>query len=180
MLGALAAGCVSRFDPPSVEGESGTVFLTRTSWHCGLQLPLADGDYVEFGFGDWAWFAERRESRARLLSTLALPTKGTISRRVVPGALAGQLLPPKTDGEVFELQVERERLIALRDRLEAWWFAEPGEFIYDRARDLDFQEAAWRYSMFWNCYDAASFWLRELDCDVPWAVLRTGLRPSEP
>ena len=174
----LPAACVSTFDTPEIEGEAATVFLTRTSWHCGLRLPMVDGNYVEFGFGDWAWFAERRESMARLFPTLVLPTRGTICRRTVPGASAGELLPSTVEGEVFELRVDRRRVTKLRDRLESWWYAEPGDFAFDPDRGLAFQEAAWRYSMYWNCYDAVARWLRELGCEVPCATLRTGLRPT--
>lgn len=60
----LAYGCTSTITPPAKPVEPTTVYLLREAMHTGLVFAPAPGgtEYVEFGYGDWSWFALARDA----------------------------------------------------------------------------------------------------------------------
>lgn len=53
---AWLVGCTSTVTPPAQVGNPTAVLLIRDAMHRGLLLPNDEG-FVEFGFGDWGWYA---------------------------------------------------------------------------------------------------------------------------
>ena len=54
-------GCVATVTPPSRPEEPVTVHLVRAARHAALLLPCDGGRIVEYGFGEWGWYAENEE-----------------------------------------------------------------------------------------------------------------------
>ena len=74
------AGCVSTIEPPSNPRQPVTVFLQSEARHKGLLLPKAEGRFVEYGFGDYDWYALEKDRWYYVFDTVLWPTKGTLGR----------------------------------------------------------------------------------------------------
>src|SRR5690606_655289 len=62
-LAGLLVSCTSTIVPPAEVIDPVTVFVLSEAMHTGIVLPPDPGcsgnphEYVEFGFGDWSWYA---------------------------------------------------------------------------------------------------------------------------
>ena len=172
----IVVGCTSTVEPPAPGADAVIVYLVRDSWHSGLRLPCDGGGYVEYGFGEWAWFAERIESNTGFLRAMLVPSRAAIARRELSAAEAADYLLHRNDGVVTPIRVDRRRAIGLRVELDDAWFQNRGDFVFDPVRRFDFREANLRYAMWQNCFDATAGWLRRLGCEVEHTSIRSGLR----
>ena len=57
--------CVSTVAPPARLDDPVTVRLLSTGRHAGVLLPCSDGRVVEYGYGDWGWYALGQNEWAR-------------------------------------------------------------------------------------------------------------------
>lgn len=183
VAGGLAAasatfGCTSTIRPPRNPRHPVTVFLLREAMHTGLVLPAGRGEptFVEFGFGDWSWFALGNDAWYHAFATVLWPTQGTLGRRTFAAADEEQLRGVVTWAELSALEVEDAAVSSLRARLQGQWEAGLGQA---RSRP----ELGWTFvpcdRSYWfpnNCADVAAEWFEALGCEVGWLPLRTGLR----
>lgn len=175
LVPAIAGGCVSVVTPPPAPDRETTVFVLQEAMHLGLVLPLPEGGYVEFGFGDYEWFALGNTAWYRVFPTVLWPTQGTLGRRPFPLAEA-QLPATLSWARLSPIPVDAARAELLRQRLEQEFAAAfpdgpppPEDFRFTFARHAD------DYWLPYNCSDATAGWLRELGCAVAWVPLRRGL-----
>lgn len=77
----LVFGWTARVLPPASVSSPISVFVVRDELHRGLLLPSPSGGFVEFGFGDWEWYARAQEQWHRVFATVLWPTRGTLARR---------------------------------------------------------------------------------------------------
>jgi hypothetical protein len=172
-----AAGCTSTITPPAGVRAPVTVFLLREARHNGIVLPpCGDGaEYVEFGYGDWSWFALGNDAWYHAFATVLWPTAGALGRRTFGARTADELHRRVTWAELHAIEVERERAHALRTELQ-------------RAFDAGAAHAHPRHDLGWvfvpddrsywfanNCADVAADWLQQLGCTVSWVPIRTSL-----
>lgn len=177
----LAFGCSSFIEPPVVDDEpTETVWVGFESLHRGLWMPAANEGFVEYGFGDWAWYAERKEGALDTIPTLLWPTEGTIARRVGPGPDIEAVKEEYPSIRFEALEVPRSKMLALRERLDRTW-AERGaiegaETVFNERRSMNYRRIPERYTMVHSCVDAVCVWLEELGATVTFTPIRTGLR----
>lgn len=180
------AACTSLVWPPERVDRPAQAFVLRESLHLGLLLPdppEAPVRWIEYGYGDWAWFAEGREQWYRVFPTVLWPTQATLCRREWSGASVDELLRrvAARGCEVDALVVERDRVEALRTRLDARFAG--AESVRRPELAMEFVHADGSYWLFSTCADVAANWCEELGCDVGWVLVRGGLRvalPTEP
>lgn len=85
------AGCAWTVHPPDPQTSMAPVVLSQYGWHTRLALPGPDGSsFIEYGFGDWRYYALEERSLASGLRALFFSDTATLSRR--------PLAPPR-DGE---------------------------------------------------------------------------------
>jgi hypothetical protein len=176
-LALAVVGCTSTVTPPADVRDGATVFLLREAMHTGIVLPpAAPGDqYVEFGYGDWSWFALGNERWYHAFATVLWPTRGALGRRTFGARTADELVAAVRWAELAPLVVERARAEALRVELQ-------------RAFDARIAEAAPRPDLGWvfvpddrgywfanTCADVAARWFEALGCTVGWVPIRTSL-----
>lgn len=187
MLAASLAGCTSVVWPPAAPAHPTTVYVLREALHLGLVLPVparAPEHFVEYGFGDWSWFALGDDAWWRAVPTVLWPTAATLCRRDYATADPQQLAAIAARGgrRLDPLAVDADAIDALRQRLDAA-FAAAAEHRARPELGMEFASADGSYWLFHTCADAAATWLRELDCTVTWVLVRGGLavaRPEEP
>ena len=147
-----------------------TVYVIQDELHVGLVLPMRGG-YVEFGFGDWEWFARAQDRWYHVFATVLVPTPGTLARRehAVDSAAALQEALPWV--RLQPITVDYARAEALRARLAAQFAARESEAVYRTGLRMQF--VPWDRSYWFgdNCATAVVEWLRELDCTASWVPL---------
>ncbi|MEZ6035849.1 MAG: hypothetical protein R3F29_00110 [Planctomycetota bacterium] len=172
-------GFTSTVTPPSTLREPVTVMLIRDQLHRGVLLPGASGaGFVEFGVGDWSWYALGREAWYDTFATVLWPTQATLSRRLHRGRDAAAVRAAKPWASFAELQVERADADRLRQRLEAAFAAGAAQRVRSEPLDMEFVPGGETWPSYWfaaNCADACAMWFEELGCGVSWVPLRVDL-----
>ncbi|MCA8964664.1 MAG: DUF2459 domain-containing protein [Planctomycetes bacterium] len=171
LAGWLLLGCTSVVTPPRDVRDPVTVLIIRDAMHRGLVLPRAHG-YVEYGFGDWSWYAAGADSWYNTFATVLWPTAATLSRRTHAADDPEALMRLVSWAEFDPLVVERQQADRLLARLDADFAA--GQDLIVRRADLrmDFVPTAGSYWFPHNCADVCAEWLVELGCEVSWVPIR--------
>ncbi len=179
-LVCASASCTSLATPPRAPQDPTSVFVLREARHVGLVLPVHSGEhverYVEFGFGDWAWYALERNAWHDVFATVLWPTQGALCRREHDARSAQELRDAAHWTTLEELTVSRARASALLERLEAEFSAGAARSVRLEAYDMNFAPCERSYWFADTCADAAAVWLEELGCEVAWAPIRIALR----
>ena len=176
------AGCTSTVTPPSQVADPVTVFLLGEAMHTGIVLPpLSPTDeFVEFGFGDWSWFALGNDAWYHAFATVLWPTQGTLGRRTFGARTAAELRARVTWATLSAVEVSGAKAAALRRRLEK----EHEDLRKEAVRRPEFGWLFVPYDCsYWfgvTCADVAAAWFRELDCTVGWVPIRGGLAVADP
>ncbi|MBM3961729.1 MAG: hypothetical protein FJ306_07500 [Planctomycetes bacterium] len=110
-------GCTATVTPPRTVAQPATVHSRREAMHTGLVLPPAtDGaGFVEFGYGEWEWFARGNDAWYRVFPTVLWPTMGTLGAPARGGRRGG----PAAGGMVGGTDAPRRRSVEGRDAAHA-------------------------------------------------------------
>lgn len=173
-LVGLAPSCTSTVKQPGNVEDPVSVLLIREALHRGLVLPR-ETDMVEFGFGDWAWYALEEDEWYDAPPTVLWPTRATLSRRVIDATDAQGARAALPWLEFVEFRVERSLAERLRVRLEEQFAAGSGELVQPGGRSMQFVPCEGSYWFGHNCADVAAAWLEELGCEVSWLPIRLDL-----
>lgn len=149
--------------------------MRHSGRHFGLILPDGRSGWVEYGYGDYDWYALRRTRWYHVFDTLLWPTRATLGRRFFPSTTRDR---PATDGRarLMPVEVASARARALERELDRRYSARAAHEIHNEAFGLDFVPTEPRFWAFHNCADAVAEWLEELGCEVSWRPIRKGLR----
>jgi hypothetical protein len=171
LLGASIGlnGCVATIEPPSPPIDPCNVYLLRSAYHVGIVLPDFEGGLVEYGYGEWNWYALMHDSWYNVFSTLLWPTQGCLCRRKVGGRVSLERFP---GGSLEPVVVSETRAKDLVDRLEDRFQEKAATLIYNSAYGLEFVHASRGFWAFYNCHDAVADWFIDLECDVTWYPIR--------
>ncbi len=173
----VAVGCTATVTPPATVAQPATVHLLREAMHTGLVLPPPPGgsEHVEYGFGEWEWFARGNDAWYRVFPTVLWPTTGTLGARPFAAADAAGLQRAAWWAELTPLVVEAPKVEALRARLQAAMRARAAE-------SLRRPELGWTFvpdeASYWfpnTCADVVAGWCEELGCAVSWTPVCTAL-----
>jgi hypothetical protein len=183
LLAAIALaffGCTSTVTRPPVPADPVHVFLIQDDRHLGLVLPRESGRLVEYGFGDYDWYALGHDAWYCAFDTVLWPTQGTLARRELDahdGSSLRQRLPWVT---VDEIAVERAPMRALLAELDAAFARHADRVHHNAAWGMDFVPHEDGYCCLWNCNDMVADWLERLGCRVSWVPIRLGLVVAGP
>jgi hypothetical protein len=173
-----AVGFTATVTPPATVAQPTTVHLLREAMHTGLVLPPRPGGeaYVEYGLGEWEWFARANDAWYRVFPTVLWPTTGTLGARPFAATDAAGLQRAAWWAELTPLQVEAPKVEALRARLESAMRARDSEAVRRPGLGWTFVPDEASYWFPNTCADVVADWCEELGCDVSWAPIRTALR----
>jgi uncharacterized protein DUF2459 len=178
-LALVAAACVSHVEPPRAPSDPVVVYLRREARHSALILPDPAGGHVEYGYGDWNWYALEKDRWYHVFGTLFWPTRGTLGRCRLEARSAEELESAYPYSRMSAINVERERASELARRLDEEFRAGEATRIHSATYQLDFVQHASSFCLFHNCHDALADWLQSLGCRVSRALVRTGLEVEE-
>lgn len=163
----LLAGCANTIHPPGQPGETRTMYLLDLGRHTRLALGLPDGEFVEYGYGEWRWYALMEDSWWRVPAVLLWPTRGTLGRREWRGPRAeARLLAEYAGLEVLELPAAEGKVAALVTGLERAFRRESAKRVRNRVYQLDFVPCERPYSLLNNSNHAVKEWLEQTGYEV--------------
>lgn len=163
----LLAGCANTLYPPEQPAETRTMYLLDLGRHTRLALGLPDGEFVEYGYGEWLWYARMEDSWWRVPAVLFWPTQGTLGRREWRGAQAETRLLAEYAGlEVLELPAEADKVAALAAGLDRTFRRASASMIHNRVYELDFVPVDRPYWLLNNSNHAAKEWLEQAGYEV--------------
>lgn len=182
----LMFGCTSTVYPPKAPEDPVEVFLLGDAMHTGVVLPpdpLASGNpdqYVEFGFGDWGWYALGQDSWYHSFATMLWPTQATLSRRTFGASTAKELRQRAFWTELSVVLVDRQRANELRSSLQKQFDAARKHVVVNPSYGMKFVPIERSYWLPNNCADIAAQWFEALGCEVGWCPLRFSLAVAVP
>jgi hypothetical protein len=185
-LVCVSAGCSSTVTAPPEVVDPVEVFVLEEAMHTGLVLPpdpSASGSpeqYVEFGYGDWSWYARGNDAWYDVFATVLWPTRGTLGRRTFGARTPAELRRRAHWARLSSIVVEREHAAALRVALQRRFDARRKQVVVDRRLGFKFVPTDGAYWLPHNCADVVADWLERLGCEVGWAPLRVGIYVPEP
>lgn len=180
LLVLLAVFCVfwfrrrSEVRPPPNAADSVVVRVLATGLHSGLLLPCGDGRVVEYGYGEWGWYARDECGWWRAPMIALVPSQGAIGRRYLHEADLEAMGGKYGGGTLASIRVPRAAAAGLVARLDAE-FAAGGEPYHNEVYDMSFVRCGERFHVLHECHDETAEWLRELGCEVEGSPIRVGL-----
>lgn len=166
LLGVLPflQACTWTIISPEPTAEPATVYLSVYGRHTRLALPNDAGHYVEYGFGDWRFYAEEKRNLFTGFQALFFSSGATLSRRELPGPKSDNLRRHFSSVRTEAIEVPSHLADHLRDDLMLAWEEAGGEQI-DQGY-LSFRRAPQHYSLFNNSNHQTARWLEQLQCDI--------------
>ena len=181
LLTLVSFACTAVVTPPTDPLDAVEVFVLSEAIHTGVVLPPDPGssgnpdEYVEFGYGDWGWWALADDSWYHSFAAGLWPTQGALGRRTFGAHSAAELRSRARWATLQPIMVSREKAVALRRRLQAQFDGARKRVVVRRDVGFKFVPAE-SYTLLNNCADVAANWLEALDCEVSWALVRYDLR----
>lgn len=169
----LLSGCVWQVRPGVAVPDAAPVFLTRYAQHSRIALPKDAGGFVEFGFGDWYYYALGEKGLWSSLRAAFFSPYSALSRRELRWTLDAQDFLHWAGGEQTALLwVDPEQANRLLRELEYKWDSLTALRVYRETDGLHFAQWDRPYFLLRNSNHQTADWLRRLDVDVRgWTIL---------
>lgn len=166
------ASCSSTIYPPSNPQDPVQVYLLKDAMHVGVVLPDEAERFVEYGFGDWDWYALCRDRWYHVFHTVLWPTQGCIGRTWWGRESVNQAM---ASGQLTSFHAGRVEVDGLLKALEERFSIHASTLVRNPAYDMYFVQDDQGFWFLHNCHDAVAEWMEALGCEVSWTWIRTDL-----
>ena len=178
---SLAAGCVNTIHPPADIEQPRKMYLLDLGRHTRLALGVDGGEFVEYGYGEWKWYANLDDPWWRAPAALLWPTEGALGRREWRGGEAeSRLLREYRNLVVLELPAEARKVEALAAELDRSFRRRHDRLVRNERYRLDFVPCDRPYWAFNNSNHAVKAWLEAAGHEVSGPGLFARWRLGEP
>lgn len=160
----LLQACTWKVIPPEPTADLTTVYISVYGRHTRLALPDGPDHYVEYGFGDWRYYAEAERNLFTGVQALFFSSGATLSRRGISDPGTSDLSRHFYSSRTEAIEVPRQLVNQLQDALLLTWEEADGEEI--RQGSLVFRRTSQHYSLFHNSNHQTAYWLEQLQCEV--------------
>jgi hypothetical protein len=155
------------------------VFVTDYSRHSSILLPTPQGYYVEYAFGDFQWFALSQTQSSNGVHAMLWSDGSTLGRRQLTLPDDPLEVAAATDAEkVIRFKAPRAKVDALRNELDAAYFARHDTITYNPASSMWFVRSREPYNALHNCNHLTARWLRQLGCQIRGTAMFSKFRIS--
>jgi hypothetical protein len=159
----LLAGCATAVIPPAHPTDPLTVYLTDYGRHSSVLLPTGSGQYVEYAYGDWEFFARGDTKWWVALRAVLDSPKATLGRRFVTSVKRESL--PGCD-RLMEFHASRPRVEALVENLDYRFRRGSATPLHSTYSGLDHVPDSVHYWALHNCNHETADWLIALGCEI--------------
>lgn len=163
----LLSGCANTIYLAERPSEIRKAYLVDFGRHTRLVFGLPGGEFVEYGYGEWQWYARMENQWWRVPAVLFWPTQGSLARRewLGPGAET-RLLDEYGGLIVLEVPAEARKVDALVAELDRDFKRRSHQLVRNRIYRLDFVPYNRPYWLFNNSNHVVKEWLQELGYEV--------------
>ncbi|MHA7880981.1 MAG: hypothetical protein ACX931_14405 [Saccharospirillum sp.] len=180
-ISLLLQACTWTVIPPEPTANTATVYLSVYGRHTRLALPDGPGQLVEYGFGDWRYYAEAERTLFTGAQALFFSSGATLSRRELTHPNTTDLSRHFLSVRTESIDVPAALASQLHEELLQGWEAAAGEEVRQGA--LVFRRSPQGYSLFHNSNHQTAEWLERLQCEVlgvpVWSTFEVAF-PGEP
>jgi len=160
-------GCGWTVTPPPVPREPGDVYISKYGKHTRVALQLDQTRLVEYGFGDWRYYAEGEKGIWRGAVAITTPTEAALGRRILAHTADPVEFVRRSGADRSErIVVERDRVERLVSELDARYRANIDTEIHPEDTAFSFVKDDAPYHLAYNSNHQAADWLRQLGCEV--------------
>lgn len=166
---ASLTSCTTTILPPRDPADPVSVFLLDHGRTPSLVVPAQPNTIVRYAYGDWDYYALRKNDLWHGIVALLWPTQGALGRMELTAPAQrdavrrGVLVASE---HIYELRVAREQADQLRAKLDGVFQSNRESLITNEPYGLNFVHHPKRYTYFYNSNHAVSDWLRQLGCEV--------------
>jgi hypothetical protein len=143
-----------------------TVYVTDYGRHASLVLPTGPDALVEYSYGDWTFYALKRDTLPNGLAALFCSKQGALGARPLVDPHDPRRLAAALNATVQGLEVERSAANDLAARLRARYVKHVDTEIYNAAYKTYFVKDPEPYGLSNNSNLMTARWLRDLGCEV--------------
>lgn len=152
--------------PPANPQNPVTVHVAEFGFHARLLLPEGDG-WLQYGFGDWDYYARREQTLLNGLLALLWPTPGALGRGEVDSVDRFRADSKTAGGQLLSFEVSGARVNQLKHSLHNRFEQQiPEGQVYNRVNNLRLVRDDQSYSVLHNSNHELAEWLQVLDCQV--------------
>ena len=153
--------------------DSVEFFLSDQGRHSSLLFPSSTGEWIEFTYGEWEWFAKNNDHWHRVPLVLFLPTQGTLGRRTFRDLnTLKKTYHPRSGIKLISLRADKSLLDRLRKKLEIYFLKSKGQALFNPTYQLYFVPHQASFHIFHLCNHHIAEWLEELNYEVNgWVTL---------
>lgn len=163
----LSYSCSTSLELNSHPKEVVEFYLLDHGRHSSLLFPPSKGDWIEFTYGEWEWFAQNNDPWYRVPGVLFWPTKGALGHRTFSDLKTIKKHYNFENGvQLILLRAERRLLENLRERLEKYFIQSKEHAIFNHTYQLNFVPHKASFHLFHMCNHQIRNWLEELNYDV--------------
>jgi hypothetical protein len=152
--------------PPRPE-DPATVYLVDYGRTTSLVLTVAENRMVAYAYGDWTYYALRKQGPFESIAALLWPTQGTLGRKEINGpsnvATVRRELGLELE-EIHQFEVERSALARLHAKLDGIYNDQLGTAV--ESYGMTFVHHPKPYTYWSNSNHVTAEWLRELGCET--------------
>ena len=152
---------------PPRPADPATVYLVDYGRTTTLVLTVAENKMVAYAYGDWTYYALRKQGPVESVAALLWPTQGTLGRKEING-------PPDVETvrrelglgleEIHQFDVERHALARLQAKLDGIYHDRLGTAV--ESYGMTFVHHPEPYTYWSNSNHMTAGWLRELGCET--------------
>jgi len=177
---ALMIGCSTAVTPPLNPRNPQVIYLCDCGIHSSLLLPVGNGTYVEFLYGDWNWAALGHHGPQDALGALLFSQQSTLGRRFLkpPG---GDAMPQPVDRPFAETRVivNGDGCWEVVRKLMARWEQHRATATLIET-DLSYVKDDEPYSWTHDCNALTADCLRAMGCKVDGSPILSNFRVVDP
>ena len=152
---------------PPRPADPATVYLVDYGRTTTLVLTVAENKMVAYAYGDWTYYALRKQGPVESVAALLWPTQGTLGRKEINGPsdveTVRRELGPGLE-EIHQFDVERHALARLHAKLDDIYYDRLGTAV--ESYGMTFVHHPEPYTYWSNSNHMTAEWLRELGCET--------------
>ncbi|MBF2062832.1 MAG: DUF2459 domain-containing protein [Calothrix sp. C42_A2020_038] len=162
--------------PPVDPIKPVTVYVTDRGLHSRLILPVEDGKFIEYAYGDWNYFALNKQSISYGLAALFTKTQAALGRQIFKNQSQIQGLVKQDNINLLSFEVAQSKALSLGKSLEQRFQRNIDTQVKNPSTGLTLVQDEREYTLFHNSNHELVSWLEDLECQVTGFVMWSNFR----
>lgn len=162
---------------PAMPADPATVFLVDFGRTPSLVLTVGDNRMVAYAYGDWAYYALRKQGPFESVAALLWPTQSALGRKEISGPPIADTIRRGIGAEIqqlHEFDVEQQAIERLQARLDRLYHDRGSTATHSYG--MTFVHHPEPYTYWSNSNHMTADWLKDLGCEIRGAAFSSSRR----